>query len=202
MFLLNNSLSGSTVAFFWRSPTLNTDQTQYALLDNSSSNIKSVSCTNFAFFYPRHELISNQLSRNLIKNVKKRRFSPLQADLMQELFWAPFHNRFSQLVAWNHSHRKLSKHKLCCPVQYLFLPLIHQLISASQHLFNGFNTWQRFMQRGLLVKYQQAIYKQRFREILGGGRDLRLWHECLITTLSTQPLQNKRQLPHVELNVE
>lgn len=53
-----------------------------------------------------------------------------------------------------------------------------------------------------MVKYQQAIYKQHFKEILGGGRDLSLWHECLITTLSAQPLQTKRKLADVELKAE
>lgn len=53
-----------------------------------------------------------------------------------------------------------------------------------------------------MVKYQQAIDKQHFKEILGGGRDHSLWLKCLITALSTQPLQTKGQLPDVELKAE
>jgi len=87
-----------------------------------------------------------------------------------------FHNL---LLETTHKEGCLSKRKLCCPVQFLFLPLRHQFISAFQHLLNGFNTWQRFMERWLMVKYQQAIYKQHFKEILGGGRDRSLWRECL-----------------------
>lgn len=49
---LLKTLPSSTVTFFCRSPTLNTDQTQPAQLGNSSTVQKSVSCTDSALHEP------------------------------------------------------------------------------------------------------------------------------------------------------
>lgn len=70
-----------------------------------------------------------------------------------------FHNLLFEIT-----HREVcqSRPQLCYPAQCLFLPPTPQLISAFQHLFNGFNTWHRFMQR--MVKYQTGNVSKGFSE--------------------------------------
>lgn len=72
-----------------------------------------------------------------------------------------------------------SKPKLCCPVQFLFSPT-HELISAFQHLFNGFDDLAQIMQR--MVTYQ-AVFQRGFRR--GQRSQLKIWEfdHCPLTTI-------------------
>lgn len=131
-----------------------------------------------------HELISKQLSRNLIINAKKeKRFSPLEEDLMQSNFkllpTAGFHNLLLEITRIGTCQ---SKPKLCCPVQFLFPPT-HELISAFQRLCNGFDSLAQVTQR---MVTSQAVFQ---RDVQRGQRSqLMTWESdhCPLTMIPSK----------------